>query len=729
MRTCVNLTLCTLLALALAACGDDKPADTKKDMSQGVDMTPDLAIDMEQPDAGPDQADQAEEVALEAIFDPAAYAPDNFFALPMPSDARKKPDGSLGFTDWQRAYNNNLLKLWLEASDELVRGWGLVSGVFVTFTLPVDASTLPQSVADSMKEGAEHASVMLVDVDPGSPEVGRIFPLECQLRTEAGTLSPANMLACKSPFGVLRRANTRYAFVVTSKVKGIDGAPVAANATTRALLAGQDVPGIEGQMIQGADYKAAAEVIAMKGPAVGDIALMALFTTWDPTARLLKINEFYEALPEPDLDRSKEIKLVEEYDDYVVLEAYYTVPIVQNGALPYNNAPSGKAAFGADGKLQKVADQSIRVYLTIPKRAQPEAGWPVMMYLHGSGGVARELIERGPMPTVDDPAPPGSGPAGVVARYGVAGFAADFQLHGMRFDPPDTTGLKLYNLIGNPRATIDNFLVAANEVTLHARLLRGIVIDPAEILPAGSAAKFDVSADPDGMIRFNDDRFSAMGQSMGSTIGAPAMTIDKVTDAMVFSGSGGVLVEIAVTSKKPIDVGAVLRNFLRYKPGEELDQFDPALHTIQHIWDMVDGVVHARHVARDMHPGIPPKHVLQHSGLQDSYFTTISRAAFSTALGSDLVTPVLEQAAFLQMSLEGKTAPVDAPVSGNGPRGSTNVTVQYAPEVLDGHNVAYQVAGAQAQYGCFVATFDAATKATLRSVANSAVSVCLPPTR
>jgi hypothetical protein len=724
MPTRVNLALAALLVL-LVACGDDKPSDKIEDLGQ--DRTPDMALDPSD-DMTPDQVDGADDMpasaALEAIFDPAAYSKTNYFAVPMPEDARVKADGSLGFVDWQQAYNNRLMRLWLDASDELVRGWGVVSGVFTQFSQPIDPASLPQSITDSMKEGAEHASVMLIDVDPSSPEQGRVFPLECQFRAKKGTLHPENLLGCKSPFGVLRRANTRYAFVVTTKVRGLDGTPVAASAATRALLAGQDVAGPEGKTLKGADYKAAAEVVASKGPRVSEIALLALFTTWDPTARLRKINAFYEALPEPQLDRSKKIKLVEEYADYLVLEAYYDVPIVQEGALPYGAPPAGKLSLDAMGNVQQVSTQSIRVYLTIPKKTQPAGGWPVMMYLHGSGGVARELIERGPQPAIDQPAPAGSGPGGVVAKYGVAGFAADFQLHGMRFNPPDTTGLKLYNLVANPRATIDNFLVAANEVTLHARLLRGLAIDPAEILPAGSAAKFDVSLSPDGKIRFDDDRLSAMGQSMGSTIGAPAMSIDKVTDAIVFSGSGGVLVEIAVTSKKPVDVGALLSSFLRYRDDEPLDQFDPALHAIQHIWDMVDGVVHARHVARDMHPGVPAKHVLQHSGLQDGYFTPISRAAFTTALKADLVTPVLEEQAFVQMSLEGKTQPLTPPVSGNGPLGTTNVAVQYAPEVLDGHNVAYQLASAQAQYGCFVATFDADAAPTLRTVAASEVAAC-----
>jgi hypothetical protein len=267
--------------------------------------------------------------------------------------------------------------------------------------------------------------------------------------------------------------------------------------------------------------------------------------------------------------------------------------------------------------------------------------------------------------------------------------------------------------------------VAANEVTLHARLLRSLVIDPAEIDLNGHEVSFDVSADAEGKLRFDDDRLSAFGQSMGSTIGAPAMSIDKVTDAVVFSGSGGVLIEIAVTSQKPINVADVLRTVLRYRRDEALDQFDPALHTIQHLWDMVDGVVHAPHVAAAVHPGIPPKHVLQHSGLEDGYFTPVSRAAFTSALGADLATPVLEQVAFEQMSLVGKREPVAPPVQGNDASGATNVAVQYAPEVLDGHNVAYQLATAQAQYGCFVATFDATTKATLRSVEASQVDVCL----
>src|SRR5690606_2944301 len=110
----------------------------------------------------------------------------------------------------------------------------------------------------------------------------------------------------------------------------------------------------------------------------------------------------------------------------------------------------------------------------------------------------------------------------VIAPYGIAGFAADFALHDSRYPSnPDTTGLMLYNLLGNPRAMVDNFIIAANEVSLHARLMKHLEIPVADLAPL-DAADF-----PGGVVKFNGAAFTSMGHSMCSSIGTPAMTLSS----------------------------------------------------------------------------------------------------------------------------------------------------------------------------------------------------------
>ncbi len=713
----LQLTLTLLVALALPACDDS----TSEPTPPGADMaSPDA-------DMGPgleDTPDDAPGAPQAAVLRFAPTAP-GFFDLPFPSDARLDASGALSFQSWTRAQSYEFLRLWFNAAEELVAGFSPISGVFVAFTQPIDPQTLPATEAASVDTSAGWPSVFLMDVDAGSPQRGELWPISCEFDAPEGTLQDANLLGCKSPFGLVRRLNTRYAFFVTSGLRGEGGEPVEADAAMQALLAGEDVPGPDGRTIASADYTAARAVAVEAGLDASQLVAVIPFTVGDPSARLRRINAFYAALPTPTLDADKGITLIETYDDYVVLEAYYHVPIIQAGAFPYDNPPDGKIVFNDAGEVVKQGDQSIRVFITIPRAPQPAAGYPLMMYMHGSGGVARELMDRGAQPDAQSPAVPGSGPGGVVARFGVAGFAADFQFHGMRFDPPDTTGLKLYNLIGNPRATVDNFIVAANEVTLHARLMQALTIDVELIQPSDQArALIDLGDSPDGLIRFDDARFAAMGQSMGSTIGLPAMTIDRVTDAAIFSGSGGILIEIAVTSLKPINVGGLLRLLLRYRTNEPLDQFDPALHAVQHVWDFVDPTVHARHVFQTPFEGVPAKHVIQHSGLMDGYFTPVSRAAFSVAIGAPLAEPVYEPSALEVMRWRGLGEALQTPLQGNHPSGVTAAVLQYPPQVLDGHNVAYQRQDAQDQYGCFVRSLSADSPPIIRDAAASTPDAC-----
>ena len=111
----------------------------------------------------------------------------------------------------------------------------------------------------------------------------------------------------------------------------------------------------------------------------------------------------------------------------------------------------------------------------------PAEGFPLTMYLHGSGGEYYQAINRGQRQEIVDapPAIEGTGPAEWLARRGVATVTMDFTLHGDRHDPPDTSGLKLYNIFGNLPATIDNFDVTVMELMLLSRFMLETDVDSA----------------------------------------------------------------------------------------------------------------------------------------------------------------------------------------------------------------------------------------------------------
>jgi hypothetical protein len=706
-----RLLLASFFAVVAVACSDDPDTNNNALTDTGADATSDATGDAD-PDA-------TEPLGARVRFEPMA---EDFFSVPLPSDTRIKADGTFGFGDWDRAYESQLLRLWLNAADDLLEGWGLVSGIYVHTTAPIDVSTLPQTIAETATSQGLPSSVLLVDVDPESPQQGEALPIDCKFTEAEGTYHDANLLSCISPFGVVRRPNTRYAFVVTSAVTDAEGEPLVADAAMAKLLAGEDVEGVNGT-IDAAPYVAAKEFLMDAGVgALGArrIASLTLFTTGDPASRLVRLNDWFRELPEPQVDEDS-LTFVEEFDDYVVLRGTYQAPIIQAGDRPYSRPPDGKVVFDEAGDPVEQAKSTIPFLVTVPKTAQPDGGWPVLLYMHGSGGEMQELIDRGARPELEVAAPRGTGPGGVVAPYGIAGFAAEFGFHGTRFSPPDTTGLKLYDLLNNPRATVDNFLVSANEVTLHARFLKGLTIDPAVangLIDAGDAA--------DGLVRFNTDSFTAMGQSMGSTIGLPALTVSEEVDAGILSGSGGTLIEVALESTKPMTLKPILRQVLSYRPDEAMDRYDPILSSLQQVWDYVDPIVHARHAIHEVHPNTPAKHILQHSGIDDGYFSVESRTALSAALGIDFAEPVDETEALDIMSIaapehdQALALPVTANIDGT----HTGVVGMYQPSVMDGHNVAYQRDDAKAQYACFVKTVGSGGAPVFKSVEDAQVGAC-----
>lgn len=643
-------------------------------------------------------------------FDPGGG---DFFDLPFPDDARLENEGDFEgvFTSWpgpgedERAADQWLLGPWLETADDLLTGWGLSSAIFAYFSAPIDPYTIPQEPEDSLDFAGGAPSVFLVDVDPESPERGELMPISCQFREESGRYHDENQLACISPAGVTRRPDTRYALVITGAVIDEPGDPVVPDESMARLLHGHDVDA-GGRDIAADPYVEALEVVSDLGVSPGEVASLVLFTTHDPSARLRRVNTWYRDLPPPAVADDTALSVAEVYDDYVVLEGHYDLPVIQDGEEPYLEPPAGRIRFGSDGEPERVGDERIRFYLTVPREEPPAAGFPAAVYLHGSGGVAEQLMNRGAESEEGEEPEPGTGPAGVLAPYGVAGFAADFNLHGMRHDPPDTTGLVLYNIIGNPRAAIDNFIVAANEVTRHARLVRGLEIEVEEV--DGLAEALPEGAD---QVRFDDGALAAFGQSMGSTIGLPALTVDPLLSAGVFSGSGGVLIEIALEATEPIPLRETIEAALNYGSEDELDRYDPMLSAVQHAWDLADPVAHGRFLTEEPHPGREPTHALQPSGLTDGYFSPKARAAFSTAIGAELLEPVLEPEALAPMAFRGVGDPLEAPVAENR-GGATAVVRQYEPSVLDGHHVAFQREDAKAEYACF-----------LRSLASEAAPV------
>ena len=625
-----------------------------------------------------------EERETQARWDPNG----GFWDLPMPSDLRIDGDETWDLERWPGDWNAALVAMWLEAGEESLQGkWGLSSGVFIVTTGQIQPDSLPATAAASLTDAS---SVFLLDVDANSNERGKRFPLEVSFDDQGDLYAPANILAALPAPGFVRRPNTRYALVVTDSVLDTAGNPLG-----RSKAFHDAFEDIEGDEQARNDFKALREALTESSFNLDRVVAATVFTTTDHEWMLKKLGRWAETQPIPELSQNWTLS-EQQFDEasYVMLTARVSMPRIQLGNPPFADASEGRIAWGADGHPIIQRQQDMRVVLALPKSAQPVAGYPLTIYAHGSGGEWMQVINRGPQEERDDApaATPGTGPAEWLARRGIASIGFDFPLHGDRNNPPDTTGLMLYNLTGNPGGTIANFNVSAMELTLLSRLML------ATQLPADRIAGVDLGAQTTA--RFDPKRLTGMGQSMGSTIGISWAAIDPRLKAIVLSGSGGSMAEIATEAVEPFDVQGVLQAFLQ--PGRPIERNHPLLHAMQNVWDMVDPVTKANRLIAEPFDGVPAKDVLMPAGVIDGYFSPRAEAALAVNLKAPLVGPEVEPFLPASLRLSGQQA-ITYPVQ-NNINGKTGAVIQYASENTKGHYVLFNQDGARFQYTCFLAS-------------------------
>ena len=134
----------------------------------------------------------------------------NFFHHPWPSDARRRPDKTIGVNAWPNPTESSTLEEYLRVIGDHTYGYGLNSAAYFTLSSPLKASALDKSPLDFV---SYEAPFYLVDIDPNSSEYGQLRPLSTKYYDEKTTYLPKNSIAVLPPFGLTLRSNTTYALV------------------------------------------------------------------------------------------------------------------------------------------------------------------------------------------------------------------------------------------------------------------------------------------------------------------------------------------------------------------------------------------------------------------------------------------------------------------------------------------------------------------------------------
>lgn len=555
--------------------------------------------------------------AVAPVFDPNG----GFYDMPFPHELRRDADGTVALSTFPYV-PNGIATAYINSLDE-VPGFGLNSGVFLKFDGAIDPASLP---ADSDASRLPGASVFLINIDPGSKLRGHRTPLWIDFRAAADLYRDANSLVAMPVPGHPLEPETLYGLVVTTELMGADALPV----STAPLI-----QRMKNEAPQGAFDVAALPLYQSlwrqledhEGMSRNDVVTATVYRTYDParelftTARLVR-REYQQTPANP--------AFVEDRGTFWLFSGDMIAPQFQAGTPPFNAAGSGKFVFDTQGTPVVQREDTLQFFLAVPKEttdgsiSMPKRGWPIVHYMHGTGGDRLSFVR--------------DGTAGRLAAVGVASLGIDQPLHGLR---PGATpdGVNFYNPV-NPYALRDNPRQAAiDSLTIH-EMLPEIRVEPA-LIAAAPGAGYEL---PTRAIVFRRGMRMAMGHSQGATTVPLFLALAKSVRGGIISAGGGHIIVNILTREEPFFAGTKLRDLVELLVGGPIDVFHPALHMLQMGSDVSDPVTYAPYFATRRR-GKPLNMLFTH-GIIDGYVTTPMTAAMVAAARYPLVTPTFPPMSF-----------------------------------------------------------------------------------
>ncbi|MCC6556590.1 MAG: hypothetical protein IT372_26825 [Polyangiaceae bacterium] len=613
---------------------------------------------------------------------------DHFFDAPWPSDLRLE-GGAVRLAGYYNPRQMPLLAEYIAAMDGALDGFSPAAAGFLRFSAPLDPESLPESPLLTL---SPFATVQLIDVDPSSPGRGGRRPVTVLWREAAGVYWLPNTLAFMPTLGFPLRPRTRYALVVTDAIRSADGGPALASDELRQAL-GLDAAGDRTAAARDALAPSIAEIEAAGIPRER-IAHLTVFTTSDPTAELYAIRDhLHESVVAPRFRPAEwELRNVDSGRvEYVGM--YGPSPDYQFGKIPYASYGDGGGFVFQDGEPVVSGLYDLRFSLTVPGAAacpMPEAGYPIVMYAHGTGGDYRSYVY--------------DGTAKALAERCIASMGVDQIFHGRRRGSPDDPAevdVLFFNFQNVVAARTNTRQSAIDEIQRARLFTEAHATVPAKVSVTGQE------------IRFDGSKLMFFGHSQGGLNGPLYLAADDSSRGGVLSGSSASLsiTLLEKTKPSPSVAGLVETIFLGLRGDEvgEMSELHPAIALAQSIVDVVDPLQYARGVVTAPRPGFAPKSIYMTEGVNpdgtgDSYAPPHGIEVHGVAMGLPLQRPSQRP---IYESRFGGPPPVSisaAGLSGNLADGAASgVLAQWAvPDGSDGHFVVFDVPEATAQAAQFL---------------------------
>ena len=622
------------------------------------------------PDAG---ADARLPQASQALFVlPGADDAQGFFALPYPNDLRIDEQGFVDLGALVRP--NAFFADYFDTISEKQTGFGLTSATYMRFDGALEPSSLP---TEPIRTVIPDAPVYLVNVQEGSANYGRKVLLQMAFHADSGDLIGENWLSCLPYPGIVLEEASTYALVATKRLLAEDGSPVSAapvfdDIMERAISSDASIA-----KAQNFYEPLTTWLDEAGGDEREDVVSAAVFTTQTPTDLMGRFRRVIHETVEAPVAR--EITWRTDRRGYAIYVGRFDSPNFQSGEFPYKSlAQGGGFELDEDGDPIVQSTFDLRFSMTIPtESAMPEAGWPVVLYAHGTTGDYLSYVNDG---TAEN-----------MAERGIAVVSIDQVMHGDRLDEGDVQTL-FFNF-QNPLASRANVMQAALEDFQLMRLVQGI--DYVERHVGGRSVHFDTS------------KMYFFGHSQGAATGIPFAAHEPGIKGTIFSGAGGLLYLTLITKTEPYDITELIRLVIR---DPEITRFHPALAFLQAFYEPADAVVYAKLLLQEPPAGFAPKNIFQSLGLEDTYTPQPIQEALAIAFGLDLVAPTIEPIEGLEL-IEKRV--LTAPVTNNAGE-VTAIGAQYQPSSgSDGHFVIFDIAAAKFQSGEFFRSLVETGKATV----------------
>jgi len=612
----------------------------------------------------------------------------HFFDFPFPSDLRLDADGSPKMDGYPANARGGLLNP-LVAVASARHGFSTIPTAYFRFS----EELTPRRV-DTVIAAAADADVLLLDVDPSSSERGTLYPTVASTQANDEAWSPGFVLAIAPYPGVVLAPNRLYAVVVTTDVRAADGRPVERARDIERMSRGLPPTGATANEIK-AHYMPLWATLDDLGIARERVAVASLFTTGDVVADLAGLANRVQTSYDITLDEL-EVDPVDgaSHQQFCEIRGTASIPQFQTGMPPFPE----RGRFELDGASVPIAQryETVPFTLTLPRTPMPAAGYPLMLYLHGSGGRSLDLVDRGKVGATE-PAAPGTGPAAVISGHGIAGFAAALPLGPERL--PGAVEQEYLNF-----ANLAAFPSTFHQGVLEQRLFVDALLELT--IPADIATGCGLSADD---IHFDGSKLVASGQSMGGMYTNMVAATDARIGAIVPTGAGGFWHWMLLDTELIEGMDEILALLFDVDSGA-LDYTHPGLALLALAWEPAEPAVFMPRVAYRPLPDHPARAVYQPIGLGDRYFPTPIYDAAVLAYGNQLAGDEVWSSTRKSLGVVGDAETADYPLSANrsSADGSpyTGVAVQFADDgIMNGHYIAVQRDEVKYQYGCFFATY------------------------